>query len=211
MVTRDVDDLVRGALVLGVPEQALHREQVDDTLEVGLDAPRKLDDSRCRGEPVDHHVDAAVELGADPVHLVDERDPRDVVAVSLAPDGLALRLDSGYGIEDRDSTVEDPQRALHLDREVDMPRGIDDVDGVVAPRTGGGGGGDGDPPLLLLFHPVHGGTAIVDFADLVVDAGVEKDPLGGRGLARVNMGHDPDVAGRGQRGRYVSRHIGYQR
>jgi hypothetical protein len=66
-------------------------------------------------------VDRAVEVGADPVHLVDEGEPRDVVLVGLAPDGLGLGLDAGDGVEDRDRAVEDAQRALHLGREVDVP------------------------------------------------------------------------------------------
>ena len=61
-----------------------------------------------------------------------------------------------------------------------------------------GGGGDGDPPLLLLLHPVHGGGALVDLADLVDLLGVEEDPLGHRGLA-ASMGDDPDVPGSLQR------------
>src|SRR6476659_6773584 len=48
--------------------------------------------------------------------------------------------------------------------------------------------------LLLLDHPVHGGRAFVDLAHLVGAAGVVEDALGRRGLARVDMGHDPDVA-----------------
>ena len=54
--------------------------------------------------------------------------------------------------------------------------------------------GDGDAALLLLLHPVHGRGAVVDFADLMGLAGVVEDPLGGRGLARVDVGHDPEVA-----------------
>jgi hypothetical protein len=41
----------------------------------------------------------------------------------------------------------------------------------------------------------------VDFTDLVVDAGVEEDPLGRRRLAGVDVRHDPDVAGLGELGR----------
>jgi hypothetical protein len=33
----------------------------------------------------------------------------------------------------------------------------------------------------------------VDLADLVGTAGVVEDPLGRRGLARIDVGHDPDV------------------
>jgi hypothetical protein len=34
----------------------------------------------------------------------------------------------------------------------------------------------------------------VHFADLVVDAGVEQDAFGRRGLARIDVGHDAEVA-----------------
>src|SRR5262249_5015749 len=144
------------------------------------------------------HVDAAVELGPDPVHLVDEADPGHAVPVGLAPDGLGLRLDAGHAVKDGDGTGEHPQGPLHLDGEVDVTGGVDDVDGVVTPAGGRRGGGDGNAALLLLLHPVHRGGALVDLTDLVVDAGVEQDPLGGRGLARVDMRHDPDVADVGE-------------
>src|SRR4029077_2175965 len=96
-------------------------------------------------------------------------------------------------IEDRARAVEDAQRALHLDGEVDVARGVDDVDAVVVPVAGGGGGGDGDATLLLLLHPVHDRGAFVDLADLVRDPRIEEDPLGGRGLARIDVRHDADV------------------
>ena len=100
----------------------------------------------------------------------------------------------GHGVKDRDRAVEHAQRALDLDGEVDVARGVDDVDAVAVPVAGGRGRGDGDAALLLLDHPVHGRGALVDLADLVVLAGVEEDALGGRGLARVDVGHDADVA-----------------
>ena len=54
--------------------------------------------------------------------------------------------------------------------------------------------GDRDAALALLDHPVHLGGALVDLADLVGLAGVVEDALGRGGLARVDVGHDPDVA-----------------
>jgi hypothetical protein len=149
-------------------------------------------------QPADDHLDAPVELGAGAVQLVDEADPRHVVAVGLAPDRLGLRLDTRDTVEDRDRAVQHPQGALDLDGEVDVARGVDDVDGVVVPLAGGRRGRDGDAALLLLLHPVHRGGALVDLTDLVVDAGVEEDPLGRRGLARVDVRHDPDVADLGE-------------
>ena len=208
MVAGDVDDLVLLALLaVHGPHEALHLDEVDDAAEVGLDAPRQLSHERGGGQPVDHHLHAAVELGPNAVHLVDERDPRHVVTVGLTPDRLALRLDAGDGVEDGDGAVEHPQRALHLDGEVDVAGGVDDVDAVIEPLAGRRGGRDRDAALLLLLHPVHRRGAFVHLADLVVDPGVEQDPLGRGGLARVDVGHDPDVAGPGQRVLYVRCHI----
>jgi hypothetical protein len=38
----------------------------------------------------------------------------------------------------------------------------------------------------------------MDLTDLVVDAGVEQDSLSGRGFARVDMRHDPDISDLGE-------------
>ena len=83
-----------------------------------------------------------------------------------------------------------------------VARGVDDVDTGLgelllgtSPVAGGGGGGDGDAALLLLRHPVHGGGAVMGLTDLVVDAGVVEDALGGSGLAGVDVSHDADVSG----------------
>ena len=118
-----------------------------------------------------------------------------VVLVGLAPHGLGLRLDAGDAVEHGDGAVEHAQRALDLDGEVDVAGRVDDVDAVVVPEAGGGGRRDGDAALLLLDHPVHRGRALVDLTDLVGLAGVVEDALGRRGLARVDVGHDADVAG----------------
>ena len=159
-------------------------------------APRRSYD-RLHGE---------VEVRAELVHLVDEADARDVVGVGLAPHRLRLRLHALLAVEDGDGAVQDAQGALDLDREVDVTRRVDDVDLVVFPEAGRRGGRDRDAALLLLLHPVHRGRAVVDLTDLVVDAGVEQDALGRGGLARVDVGHDPDVADLAQVGQHVACH-----
>jgi len=90
--------------------------------------------------------------------------------------------------------VEHAQRALDLDGEVDVPGGIDDVQSLVAPDGGGRGRRDGDAALLLLLHPVHRRGAFVHLADLVALAGVVQNPLGGRGLPGIDVGHDAEIA-----------------
>ena len=191
---------------LGGPHQCLHTDEVDDADEVTFGADRDLKDQWDGVEPSHDHVDAAVELRPDAVKLVDEADPGDAVAVGLPPHGLGLGLDPCDTVEHSHGAVQDPQRPLHLHGEVDVAGGVDDVDGVAVPHAGRRGRGDGDATLLLLRHPVHRRGAFVHLADLVVDAGVEQDPLGRRGLARVDMGHDPDVADQAQGGGGVDGH-----
>ena len=102
------------------------------------------------------------------------------------------RLDAGDGVEDGDRAVEDAQAALDLDREVHVPGRIDDVDAMVTPDRRRGSRGDRDAALLLLRHPVHRRRAVVDLADLVVRPG-SRGSVSRRGLARIDVGHDPDV------------------
>ena len=102
---------------------------------------------------------------------------------------------AGHRVEQRDRAVEHAQRALDLDREVDVARRVDDVDAVVLPLAGGRGRGDRDASLLLLLHPVHDRRALVDLADLVGAPRVVEDALGSRRLTGVDVRHDPDVAG----------------
>ena len=98
-------------------------------------------------------------------------------------------------VEHRDGTVEDAERTLHLDREVHVARGVDDVDPMPLPLAGRRGGCDGDAALLLLLHPVHDGSALVDLAHLVGPSGVVEDALGRRRLTGVDVRHDADIAG----------------
>ena len=199
-VGRDVDLVPLRAELFVVPDERLHLDQIDQPDErlVGLRATgtdRQLDDGGSRLEAVLHHVDGAVEVGADAVHLVDEAHARDLVLVGLTPHGLGLRLDAGDRVEHGDGTVEDAQRTLDLDGEVDVAGSVDDVDSVVVPDARGGSRGDRDATLLLLRHVVHGRGTVVDLADLVALPGVVEDALRGGRLARVDVGHDADVAG----------------
>src|SRR6185369_16319365 len=118
---------VAGAEALVLPDDRLHADEVDDAAEGFLAAERELEHDRVRAQALAHLADDAPEVGADAVHLVDERHARHAVAVGLAPHRLRLRLDAANPAEDRDRAVEDAEAALHLDREVDVPGRVDDV------------------------------------------------------------------------------------
>ena len=64
------------------------------------------------------------------VVLVDEGDAGDVEVAGLAPHGLGLGLNAGDGVEHGDGTVENAQGALDLSGEVNVARGVDDLDAV---------------------------------------------------------------------------------
>ena len=187
------DDLA----VVAAEVDGLHLDEIDDAFELGLEADRQLQHHRVVAELVAQRVGHPLGVGAGAVALVDEGDARHLVALHLAVDGDRLRLHAGHRAQHQHGAVEHPQRALHLDGEVDVAGGVDDVDVVALPLHIGGGGGDGDAALPLQLHVVHGRADAVlalDVVDRVDLLGVEQDPLGERGLARVDVGRDPDVA-----------------
>ena len=199
-IRRDLFVMIVGAETVIVPNHGLHADQVDQTLQARFRADRDLDRNGLHAQAVADGLDALVEVGTDLVHLVDEHDPGNVVAVSLAPHGLGLGLHALVAVQHRHRAVEDAQGAFHLDGEVHVAGGVDDVQALAGPVGRRGGGGDGDPPLLLLLHPVHRRGAVVDFADLMALAGVVENPLGRRGLAGIDMRGDADVADLIERG-----------
>jgi hypothetical protein len=190
---RDLVEDEAGALRLVVVFDRLHLHEVDHADEVLLGAHRDEHGDRVRSEALLDRLHGLEVVGADPVHLVDERDARDVVLVGLAPDGLGLGLDPGDRAEDADGAIEDAERALHLGREVDVAGGVDQVDRDVAPVARRGGALDGDPALLLFRQVVHRRGAFVHLAHPVFLSGVEEHAFRDGGLPGIDMGHDADV------------------
>ena len=193
-VGRDFHYVEFRAELLLVPNEGLHFHKVDDTFEVCFRADRPSDHQGPAAQPVDHHLHATRKIRAHAVHLVDEADARHAVLVGLAPDRFGLRLHARHRVEHGNGAVEHAHRTLHLDGEVDMARRVDDVDPVFAPVTGRGGRRDGDAALLLLLHEIHGGGAVVHFADLMALARVIENALGRRRLAGIDMRGNADVA-----------------
>ena len=197
----NVPQLELHALGRLVPVDRLHPHQVDHALEFLFGADRDLDRHRIRLEARLHLLVDFEEVRALAVHLVDERKPRHLVLVGLAPHRFRLRLHAADRAIHHARAVEHAQAALDFDREVDVPRRVDDVDamlGIVAvhpfPEARRRRRGDRNAALLLLLHPVHHRGAVVHFAHLVRDAGIEQDAFGGRGLTGINVGTDADVA-----------------
>src|SRR5580704_7054837 len=179
------------------PDNGFFLQEIDNPDEKIFLADGALNRHRMRGETVAHRFDGVLEIRAGAVHLVDEPEPRNVIFVRLAPNRLRLRLYTRHGVKNRDGAVQDAQGALDLHGKVHVAGRVDNVDqeilAVALPGSGGRGRGDGDAALALLLHPVHGGGAFVDGADLVCHARIKQDAFGRSGLAGVDMRHDADI------------------
>src|SRR6266542_3832457 len=182
--------------VFAAEADRLHRDEIDDADELVLEADGELHQHRVVLELLAELILHAERVRAGPVALVDEREARHLVAPHLAVDGERLALDAGDRAEHQDRAVQDAQRPLDLDREVDVAGGVDDVEVEPLPLAVRRGGGDGDAALALELHRVHLGADAVlalHLVDGVDPVRVEQDPLGQRGLPAVDVGRDPDV------------------
>ena len=177
----------------------LHLNQVDDALKLVFGSDGDLDGGG-------GHLELGVDLfhclpgvGTHAVHLVDEGDSRDIVALHLAVDGGGLRLHAADGAEDHDGAVEDSEGSLDLDGEVNVARRVDQVEVVgfllavfrLLPVAKRGGRLNGNTLFPLKFHGVHLGADGIFAPDLVdsLDAtGVEEDSFRHRRLAAVDVG-----------------------
>ena len=187
--------------VLAVRTVKIHRllrDEIDNALEVRFLADGQLHEHGVASELGAELLDHLLRIGAGAVHLVDERQPRHVVAPHLPIDGERLRLYAADGAKHEDRAVEHAEAAFHFDGEIDVAGRVDEIDRGIAPGDGGGRAGDGDPALLFEVHVVHrraaAGAAVMDFLHAVNPPGIVQDPLAQRGLAGVDVRRNADVA-----------------
>ncbi len=176
----------QGFALVAVEIHGFHADQIHDACEISFQPDRNLQRHGVMAELDLELVDDAERIGAGPVALVDEGDARHLVASHLLIYGDRLGLNATHGAQHEDGSVQHAQRTFHLDREVDVARGVDDVDFIAVPLAEGGGGGDGDATLALQFHAVHEGADAILAFDVVHGVnplGVKKDSLRERRFA----------------------------
>ena len=133
-----------------------------------------------------------VEVGTKLVHLVDKANSWNVVLVSLTPYGLGLRLNTLFTVEDCNGTVKNTKRTLHLNGEVHVSRGVDDVDLGIFPLNADILGKDGDPALTLEVVVVQ--QEVVHLLIITEKLRSVKHVVYQGGFTVVNVGDDGDVA-----------------
>ena len=201
--SRDTDFI---ALIIFI-DVGFHFKQVDDTFKVIFLTDRYLNADRILTQAVLDLLHAAIEIGADHIHLIDECHTRNIVLICLSPDIFRLRLNTTLCSKNTYRSVKDTQGTFNFNREVYMAWRINDIDTVLksaghrfcfffqSPVAGCRCRSDGNTTLLFLSHPVHGCGTVMRFADLVINSCIIQDPLGKSGLAGIDMSHDTDVSG----------------
>ena len=198
-VSRDfLDDRFGANVNFTAPGDGVHVDKVHHAVEGVFGADGQLQHERLSPQAVNNGLHGEVEVCTQLVHLINKADARHIVFGGLTPHLLRLRFHAFFTVEHGNSTVEHPQRPLHLNGEVHVTRGVDDVDLVVLPETGHGSRGNGDTTLFFLLHPVGGGGTVVGFAHLTVDTGVEEDTLGCGGFTSIDVCHDANIADLGE-------------
>ena len=189
--------------VVGIVDFGVHFDKVNDAFESIFLADGKLDGNGIGVEPFLHHLYGSFKVCAVDVHLVDVCDAGNLVLVSLTPYGFGLRFNAALCTESCYCAVKYAERTFNFYGEVNVSRGIDDVNSAFVslgfagsrPMAGSCGGCDGYAALLFLNHPVHGCGTVVGFTYFMIDTGIVKDTLRSRGLARVYVRHNTDVSG----------------
>ena len=113
---------------------------------------------------------------------------------SLTPYGFRLRFNAAFSRENSNRTIEYTQRAFYFNGEVNVPRSINDIDAISFPMRCRSSRCDCNTTFLFLRHPVHRSCAIMNFADFMNTAGIEKDTFCCRGFTSIDVSHDANVS-----------------
>ncbi len=129
------------------------------------------------------------------VDLVQHGDDLEVVLECEITVGERLGLDPLRGIHDEHDTLTRGERSADLVTEVDVARGVDEMQPVVPPRHAHVLRLDRDPALALEVHRVEVLGAHVAGLDCTGDL---EDAIGQRRLAVVDVGDDREIADVGE-------------
>lgn len=135
-----------------------------------------------------------VELGDEAVELVEDEAGAEALEEGLAEGGVSLDVDALDGVDEDERRVGEPRGGGDLGAEVDVARGVDEVDAVAPVVEHDGGGLHGDGAALLLVEVVHEAEAPREpRVDEAVPAGGD-EVVGQRRLAVVDVRQDARVA-----------------
>ena len=167
-------------LVAVVPVDCLQLDQIDHTGKMLFSPNCQLNRHTDRAKALLDLMNNPQKIRASAIHLINKDNSWYRIFIGLPPNGFRLRLNAGGRAKHNDRAIEDSETPFHFDGEVNMPWRVDNIDSVLfkllrstRPKGRSRSRGDRYTTLLLLLHPVHGGSAIMDFTNLMRHTGIE--------------------------------------
>ncbi len=180
-----------------IPYVSFASQQIYNTNEGIFAADWQRHDQRLGAQNFFHLVGYAQEVGADAVKFVNEDQARYFRIVRVAPVGFWLGLNTARTTEYADTAIQYFQRAVHLDGEVNVSGGVNNVKAVPFPETAHRCWLNGNTALSFLLHKVGSGFTFVNLPELVDSTGELENTLGSGGFTGINVGEDTNVSVKG--------------
>ena len=130
------------------------------------------------------------------INLINETNPRNTILGSLTPNGFGLSFNAHLTIKYYDCTIKHTERTFYFSREVDVPRGINDVNLMIFPINRDSCRSNRNTTFLFLLHPVSFSTtsAALYKVNFVLKSGTIKNRFGGSSFTGVDMCDNANVS-----------------
>src|SRR5690606_13585334 len=125
-----------GTLSCVVPDDGLHLDQINDTRKGVFLAHGNDHGYRVSLQAQFELVVNLEEVGASAIHLIHESQTGHAVFVGLTPYGFRLGLNATYRAIHHAGAIEHTHGTLNFNSEVNVSRGVDDVDAVLGAIAG---------------------------------------------------------------------------
>ena len=171
----------------------LSGHQIDDAFEAGLMTNRRLDGDG-PGRELLEAVEDSPEVGVLFLHLVDDHEAWKVACADLLPGQLGAHHNAAVRADNDGRPFRRTKRATDITDEVLKPRGVEQVDLVIAPGQMGDRRADRNLSLDLFRLEIEGGVTGVRLAQAVDGPAGIKHRLRQAGLAIVAVPEQGDIA-----------------
>ena len=155
------------AACIGLEDERLLRDEIDDALEVLLLANRQLDRDHRAIARFAERLKRSIEARALAIEAVQHDQARQPELLRSVPHFFGLHHDAGNGVDDDQRRVCDLQRRARVGEEVAHPGRVDEIDLLLVPLGVGEAGGERVLAGYFLFVEVGDRRAFIDLAEAI--------------------------------------------
>ena len=179
---------------IGLVSDDFIAHDVEDLVEAGAGIDGDGEGEGAFAEAGADLLEGSVEIGVFFIEAIDDDDLGDAVLGGVFPDLIGADADAVGSIDDDESEVSHPEGAEAFADEIEVTRGIDDIEFLIEPFGMEERGVDGDLPVLFVGVVIGEGGAGGDAAEAVNDAGASEHAFAEHGFAGGGMADDREVA-----------------